>query len=113
MALLGAFCAEHFLSTDWGSEQQRGTAAPVFFCKQCATVGWLGGEGKYEAFTGKLYFLEESKPLAKRRDEERFNFAVRSVFAEAGLGCVAFHKTISHGSQGAASGVWTDLLLLS
>ena len=57
--------------------------------------------------------MEESKPLAKQQDEEKFNFAVRSVFREAGLGCVAFHNTISRGSQGAASGVQTDLLVLS
>ena len=57
--------------------------------------------------------MEESKPLAKQQNEEKFNFAVRSVFREAGLGCVAFHNTISRGSQGAASGVQTDLLVLS
>lgn len=31
VALLGSFCAEHFLSIDWGSEKQQGTTISVFF----------------------------------------------------------------------------------
>lgn len=54
---------------------------------------------KYEAFTGKLCFLEERKPLAKQRDEERFNFAV-SIFRKAVLSCVVFHNNVSHESWG-------------
>lgn len=58
-----------------------------------------------------LFGREQVSGKAVRR--ERFNFVVRSVFREIGLDCVAFRNTISHGSQGAVSGVWTDLLLLS
>lgn len=34
------------------------------------------------------------------------------VFREVGSDCAAFYNTISHGSQGAISEAWTDLLLL-
>lgn len=54
---------------------------------------------KYEAFVGELCFLEERKPLAKQRDEERFNFA-ESVFREAVLSSTVFHNTVSHERRG-------------
>lgn len=59
----------------------------------------------------ECYTLEESKPLAKRRDEERFNFVLKSSVREVGVGSVAFHNTVPHESQRTASGVLTDLLL--
>lgn len=41
----------------------------------------------------------ERKPLAKQREEERFNFAV-SIFRKAVLSSAVFPNTVSHESRG-------------
>lgn len=45
----------------------------------------------------------ERKPLAKQRDEERFNFAV-SIFRKAVLSSAVFLNTVCHERRGQLDG---------
>lgn len=98
VALLGFFCVEYFLTLSGVLSSSRALLFPIFPRMMC-NCRMDGGRVKYEAFTGKLHFLEERKPLAKQRDEERFNFAV-SIFRKAVLSWAVFHYTLSQESQG-------------
>lgn len=82
---------EHFLTLS-GVLSSSGTFLSPICSRMMCNCRMDERRMKYEDFTGKLCFLEEGKPLAKHRDEERFNFAV-SIFRKAALSWAVFHES--------------------